>query len=378
VSHHRRLKWGLIFGIWTLIGLMDATQVYLRPSYVDDTPRQSWLGALVIGVSDWYLLALLTPVIFYLARRFSFKQHRGRDIAVHLLAAVCCALLVLAVVTLIVHAVAAPFPRYPTLEQLFRAFFFTKFQFYLLTYWVLVGISHALDYYQKYRERELTASQLEARLAQAQLQVLKMQLQPHFLFNTLHAISALMHQDVELADGMIARLGELLRSALDSVGTQEVPLSQELDFIKPYLEIEQARLGPRLSVQLEIDPEVLDVRVPNLLLQPLVENAIRHGIVPYTEPGCIQIRARREGEFLRLQIADNGAGLSSNYVEGVGVCNTRARLRHLYGDAHDFALKKRAGGGVEVEVVLPFRNHPEAQDCNGKGGNSANPNLDRG
>jgi two-component system LytT family sensor kinase len=184
--------------------------------------------------------------------------------------------------------------------------------------------------------------------------VLKMQLHPHFLFNTLHAISALMHKDVELADRMIARLGELLRSTLEHVGTQEVALRDELEFIKPYLEIEQARLGPRLTVQLDIDPEAMDANVPNLILQPLVENAIRHGIAPRAGAGHIEIHARRENGRVRLQVCDNGRGLATNYTEGVGVGNTRARLRQLYGEEHQFVMCNRPDGGLEVTVALPF------------------------
>jgi LytS/YehU family sensor histidine kinase len=164
-----------------------------------------------------------------------------------------------------------------------------------------------------------------------------------------------MHQDVEVADRMIARLGELLRATLESVGTHRVPLAQELEFIKPYLEIEQARLGPRLAVRLDIDPEATGALVPNLILQPLVENAIRHGIGPRPAGGRIEIRANRLGGRLSLQISDNGRGLVANYREGVGVANTRARLAKLYDWAgHRFALENRAEGGVTVTVDLPF------------------------
>src|SRR5439155_7404139 len=164
---------------------------------------------------------------------------------------------------------------------------------------------HILNYYEKYRDRELRASQLGAQLAQAQLQVLRMQLQPHFLFNTLNAIAALMHRDLRLADRMIARLGELLRATLDDPGTQEVPLRRELEFLSPYLEIEQARLGPRLSVRLDIDDELLDARLPYLILQPLVENAIRHGLAPRTGAGRLNVRAWRDASRLVREVADN-------------------------------------------------------------------------
>ena len=208
---------------------------------------------------------------------------------------------------------------------------------------------------------ELASSQLEAKLAQTQLQVLKMQLHPHFLFNTLNAISALIHQDVELADRMIARLGDLLRTTLDNANQQEVPFKQELGFIQPYLEIEKARLGPRLTVDLEIDPAVLDALVPNLILQPLVENAIRHGIASRIEPGRVEISSSRgpDGRFLQLEIKDDGRGVDSDSEvktrRGVGLTNIRARLEQLYGTEHRFTFENQAAGGVRVQISLPFR-----------------------
>src|SRR5581483_4511485 len=169
-----------------------------------------------------------------------------------------------------------------------------------------------------------------------------------FLFNTLNAISALMHQDVELADRMIARLGELLRATLEKADLQEVTLRQELDFIQPYLEIEQARLGPRLRVQFRVDPDVMDGLVPNMLLQPLVENAIRHGIAPRAEPGSVEISARRANGSLQLQVRDDGPGIRSSPParshNGLGLANTRARLQQLYGAASNLELSNRSRG----------------------------------
>jgi two-component system, LytTR family, sensor kinase len=186
-----------------------------------------------------------------------------------------------------------------------------------------------------------------------------MQLHPHFLFNTLNAISALMHQDVEVADRMIARLGELLRATLESADLQEVPLSQELEFIQPYLEIEQARLGPRLRVEVHVDDDARDGLVPNMLLQPLVENAIRHGIAPRTEPGSIAITAQRDNGSLRLQVRDDGPGMPSSGPSrsrnGLGLANTRARLQQLYGTASNLEVSNGRPAGLEVTVTIPFR-----------------------
>src|SRR5208337_4143696 len=173
-------------------------------------------------------------------------------------------------------------------------------------------VTCAFDYYRKYRERELRAIELEKLLAQAKLQALQMQLNPHFLFNSLHSISALMHKNVDAAERMIGRLGELLRAALDNTETQEVPLRQELQFLRRYLEIEQIRFGSRLRVEIRAAPETLEARVPNLILQPLVENAIRHGVEPHAQPGRIRLLARRQANELRLGVDDNGDGLPSS------------------------------------------------------------------
>jgi LytS/YehU family sensor histidine kinase len=307
-------------------------------------------------------LAALAAMLIYLAAALPFEGHRWRgSVAILLLAS-----LVLALFKVIIDVPLERLirPNYPPFQmrtdwQLLQIFFNGRLLYYLLLFWLSLGIAQALDFYRKYRERELQASRLEAQLALAQLQVLKMQLQPHFLFNTLNAISALIHQDVEVADCMIARLGELLRTTLENAGTQEVSLREELEFIGPYLEIEKARLGPRLTVGFDVDPAVMDALVPNLLLQPLVENAIRHGIAPQTGTGRIEIAASREGNLLELRVRDNGRGLSSNYREGVGVRNTRARLCQLYGATQTFTLHNHPEGGVLVTVGLPFREQDE-------------------
>jgi sensor histidine kinase YesM len=249
-----------------------------------------------------------------------------------------------------------PGRNFSSYRETYRTFLFINFHFSFALYWAAQGLSHGISYYQKYRERELRASQLEARLAQTQLQVLRMQLHPHFLFNTLNAISELIYKDPEAAERMIADLSDLLRLSLDTVGAQEVPLQQELEFLKKYLEIEQTRFHDRLQLQLEIAPDTLDARVPNMIFQPLVENAIRHGIAPYAAGGRIAIGARRVNGTLHLSVSDNGQGLPENLREGVGLANTKARLRHLYGNKHEFALHSTPGQGVTLELAIPFRN----------------------
>jgi LytS/YehU family sensor histidine kinase len=244
--------------------------------------------------------------------------------------------------------------------QAYKFFLFVNFHLALFFYWAILGVNYAIDYYQKYRERELRASQLETRLAQARLQVLKMQLHPHFLFNTLNAISELVYKDPESAEQMITNLSDLLRLSLENVGVQEVPLKQELDFLNKYVEIEQTRFHDRLQMNMEIEPETLDACVPNMILQPLVENAIRHGIGMRSSGGKIEIGADRVDGMLHLFVRDNGRGLLNGekkaLKEGVGLANTRARLAHLYGAAHRFDLKNSPGGGLMVDLAIPFRN----------------------
>jgi sensor histidine kinase YesM len=223
----------------------------------------------------------------------------------------------------------------------------------------VVGIKSAFSYYQKYRERELVTSKLEARLATSRLQVLKMQLHPHFLFNTLNAISELIHKDPESAERMIGDLSDLLRLSFEKLEVQEISLRQELEFLRKYLEIEQMRFHDRLMVEMQISPETLDASVPNMILQPLVENAIKHGIAPRSAGGKIRIGALRNNGTLELSVSDNGIGVPSgdleNLSEGVGLSNTRRRLRHLYGEGHKFDLANAEKSGLRVNLTIPFR-----------------------
>jgi LytS/YehU family sensor histidine kinase len=244
--------------------------------------------------------------------------------------------------------------------RLFFVLFSRTFHFGLLIYWAILAINHAIEYY---KDRELQTAQMETRLAQAQLQSLRMQLHPHFLFNTLNAISALVSQDAQAADQMIARLSELLRMSLASDNAPEVTLKQELEFLNLYLEIEKIRFQDRLTIRMDIDPLCLDAYVPNLILQPLVENSIRHGIARRRGAGLVEISAQVRGERLCLRVRDNGAGFASNgrgeIKEGIGLANTRARLEQLYNTGHRFELVNRAKGGVEVLLEIPFRDAQE-------------------
>jgi two-component system LytT family sensor kinase len=236
--------------------------------------------------------------------------------------------------------------------------FFLNFDWEMMTYWAIVGLSNARRYKSEAQGRALRESQLETHLVEAQLQSLQRQLQPHFLFNTLNTISALMHRDVDAADRMIERLSDLLRLSLENVGVQEVSLKDELDFLSKYLEIEQTRFRDRLTVVFDVQPDTLDALVPNLILQPLVENSIKHGIGPRPTPGQIEITSRRIGGMLELIVRDDGVGLSAarltDFNRGVGLANTRSRLQHLYGTSHRFEFRQPPGGGLMVLVAIPL------------------------
>ncbi len=337
----------LIFGAWTLFALFSASQSYVSRAY--SQPVQ-FKPVFLYALLESYTWAVLTPFVLWLGARFLIrKASYWYTIPLQIVCAVAFAIIHTQIFMRLLPLIGyRSSPRMA--ESLLRARLHTD----LLTYWLLIGLSHAIDYYRKYRDRELKATQLEARLAEAQLQALKMQLQPHFLFNTLHAISALVHKDAEAADRMITRLAEFLRITLDSVGVQEVSLKTELESLDKYLEIEQVRFGSRLAVERSIAPETLDLLVPNLILQPLVENAVRHGIAPRTAGGMIEIRAREEQGSLVIEVVDDGPGASGGSIrEGVGLANTRARLQQLYGDSQ--SLRYESDPGFRVRLSLPVQ-----------------------
>jgi LytS/YehU family sensor histidine kinase len=224
------------------------------------------------------------------------------------------------------------------------------------TFWGLVGVAHALRFYERAKARERREADLEARLAQARLEALRMQLNPHFLFNTLNSIASLVHDEPQTAERMIEALSELLRLALRGSNRQETTLREELGFLDHYLLIEQARFGDRLCLEKNIDISALGAVVPTLILQPLVENAVKHGIESRLSPGLIQITAEQVSKRLRLEVADNGRGLATPALsEGVGLSNTRLRLKELYGENGSMEVRTAGDRGFSVELFLPWR-----------------------
>jgi signal transduction histidine kinase len=356
---HARVRPLLIFGVATVLTFFSASQAYYYVATFGQKPAP-FAVLLVLNLGYWYSWATLAPGILWLSRRFPLdKQSWHVSLPAHVGG-------VFVATTLhIAMAVATRMATYAAIGESTdswrleaRRMFFLNFDWEMMTYWAIVGLSHALAYHREAQTRALNASQLETRLVEAQLQSLQRQLQPHFLFNTLNTISALMHRDVDAADAMIARLSDLLRISLQMVGVQEVTLKEELDFLSKYLEIEQTRFRDRLTVVFDVAPDTFDALVPNLILQPLVENAIKHGIGPRPAPGTITIRARRIGTMLELVVQDNGVGLSaarlSDFNRGIGLSNTRSRLDHLYGSIHRFEFRQPAEGGLLVLIAIPL------------------------
>jgi hypothetical protein len=365
----RWFRWTLYLAFMTLLGFINTGQSYFHLWSQNRTALFAFWPTLAIGVSDWYLWAALTPAIIWLSHRYPLHLGGwGKSLLAHLGCNLVLSFFVFAV-TVPIFLWLCPSCGEPTFS--FWPWFQTRANIYMVLYfwiyWAILGSILSMQYYRQFRDRELRTSQLETQLALAQLQMLRMQLHPHFLFNTLNAISALLHKDADKADIMIARLGELLRTTLESAGTQQVPLRQELEFIQPYLEIEKARLGDRLKVRMDIDPEVMDAPVPNFVLQPLVENAIRHGIAPFARVGWLDIRAHPENGMLRIDVQDNGPGLSPEqqaceragaFRAGVGIANTRARLQQLYGPQHRFEMKNGTTQGLTVTMLIPAGESP--------------------
>ncbi len=352
-------KWAAAFGLWTLLGLSFASQFYFSSAKFGNPV--TWNRAVSWALGDWYVFALLSLPALAAARRLPLEHPRlWRNLVAHLAAGAVFSLAYMLLRAAVAVAQGWMTGETITFAEAFRPLLFKTFHFNLLVYFVIVGLSNGLGYYRKLQEREIRTAELERGLAQARLQALQMQLNPHFLFNTLHGISSLMHRDVEAADRMLVRLSELLRRALENTGTQEVTLREELDFLSRYLDIERTRFGERLTVKMNIAPDTLDALVPNLVLQPLVENAIQHGIEPHARPGVIELCARRGPGTLELEVSDNGAGLPGGQLkeEGVGVSNTRARLQQLYGAAQSLEFSNRPEGGVCVAVKLPWRASP--------------------
>lgn len=357
-----RLKWLAIIAVWAVIGVIYAAPIYLEVR-AENMEHAAW-RVFSWGILTWLAWAPLTPAMIWLARRFSLIGAAWKkSLLVHLPAFLLMSMAHSAAATAITLTIK-PFDNMGESPMSFWPRFVSRFQGWLVSdlwvYGAVIGICYALDYYGKYREREFVATRLEAQLAQAQLESLRMQLHPHFLFNTLNSIVGLVrdHKN-QAAVNMLVGLGDLLRHTLEHSSRQEVELREELNFIKLYLTIQEMRFSDRLRVELDIDPATSKALVPNLILQPLTENALRHGIGRSAASGLVGIRSSAEDGNLRLTVYDNGAGLPDDWQmkgsAGIGLANTAARLQQLYDDDHQFDIRNRDSGGVEVVILMPLR-----------------------
>jgi signal transduction histidine kinase len=363
VESRRFIPAPTLFVIATVFGVSSTLQAHwmaklqIHPHVMENATAR----LLALNLVYWYIPALLAPIIMAFGLRHPFDRVRwARPLALHLIAALSYSVVhtavMLGVRVLLLLDQELP-PTFPGWWNLTLLSYLTQLDWLLMTYLFLIGVAYALAYRRESETRALNASQLETRLVEAQLQALQRQLHPHFLFNTLNTVSGLIRTDPDAADTMIDRLGDLLRMTLHKSGIQEVSLKEELDVLEKYVEIERTRFGNRLTIDMQVQSEALDAQVPSLVLQPLVENAIRHGIAPNSRPGRITVSAERDDHDLVLQVLDNGDGLPPDRLmalnRGVGLDNTRARLEHLYRDRFEFSFSN-LDRGFRVLIRIPF------------------------
>jgi len=357
----RLIRWLAYLAGWTLFALFFISEDAGRLLYQGQTVQ--WHGYLVVWLTTAFAWAFLTPFVWWLASRFPIERKTWwRSGGFHLVSSLSFALIEAVLFAGITPLFGLPwFPR--NFGATFRAVLPIDFHLNVIIYWSIVGVQHGVSYYRKFLERESLAAQLELRAAQlgsqltkATLSALKMQLHPHFLFNTLNAIVVLVRQHrVEEADKMLTNLSELLRQTLAGWETQEVPLRREVELINLYLDIQRVRFQDRLTIEMDFSPATLDAVVPSLLLQPLVENAVRHGVSKSSAPVTIALKSCLRDSLLEIQVCDDGPGVAGDSSgNGVGLSNTRARLQQLYGEQQSLRLDGRAGGGTIATVLLPY------------------------
>ncbi len=345
----------LTFTVCTILTMFFFGQQYFW-AYSNDKEFNFWADFSYQAIYH-YMWGILFFVIIWLAKRFRIeKNNLAVAVPLHIVFGLMVAFVhrffsfVPYIYIFYPHKTGDGFISYGMLNKVISGAFDS-----FLAYFFLLGLYYGYEYYKQYKEHLIKSQELETQLAQAQLQALKMQLQPHFLFNTMHAISTLMEENVAIARKMLTRLSDLLRQTLDNIGVQEVTFQQELDFVKSYLEIELTRFHDRLQVEYEIAQDVLNAGVPNLILQPLVENAIKHGISPKAEGGKVIISAKPVNDRLELMICDNGKGNgSAEITEGLGIKNTRLRLERMYKDKYDFIIDDKNEKGFCVIIKIPL------------------------
>ncbi|HMH02850.1 MAG TPA: histidine kinase [Candidatus Udaeobacter sp.] len=357
--HWRRAM--LLFGGWTLVSIIFAAISYAA-AIGENNKEFGFVAALRLNLVQFYLWAILAPLLFKFSRRFpiEFRPLNLRNLLLYFPAVISFAGIHQTIHLAVLWSITPRWrQQFPALINCYRSYFAFGFYIDLIIASLIVVAVHAILYYQNFRASELAQSSLKTQLAQAQLRALKMQLHPHFLFNTLHSISSLVLEDPQKANSMIARLGDFLRLTLENSNQQLVSLKEEAEFVRCYLEIEQVRFGDRLTVAFELEPQTLSAQVPHLILQPVVENAIQHAIAPRATRGHIKIAAKRLNSSLRLEVRDNGPGITSNSdlpgTERVGLSNVRARLHQIYGSDFRFELMNAGGEGLTVVMEIPFQ-----------------------
>lgn len=355
-----RTRWatyGLALLFWTAIGLFFTTQLYLL------SPEGGWAGALQRAMPRWYIWGALVPGIIWLDRRLPDRLDLPRRLLWHLFLGVGWTFVFIGMRMLVQRVMYGGFPSIDLL------LFARNFYWDYLIYWLLLGVYIAFDYYREMQARQVKAAQLEASLSEARLQMLQAQLHPHFLFNTLNAISAFMETEPKAARRMTAQLGELLRASLDQADQQEITLADELALLENYLAIERMRFEDQLTIEVAADAGTHGALVPRFVLQPLVENAIRHGITTRASAGTITISAARRDEQLVLRVCDDGVGLPPEWDiaqnAGIGLSNTAARLSQLYDGQHTFTVENVGAGGVCAAIALPFRANEPTPESRG-------------
>ena len=368
-------RWAKYWIAWTAAGLFYISQDFMTRLFRNQSIP--WRNTVLLWMAVMYTCAAFTPWILWMGRRWAVEEdYRWRPIALHLGASLVFSLVstALEVPVLIALGMAPKLIKPASLASDFWYLLPYDLHGGIIRYWAVVGLQALFRSNQKARHREreamqlkLHSSELAEQLTSAQLSALKMQLHPHFLFNTLSAIVALVRQHkAREAETMLSRLSDLLRFTLDDVDAQEVPLWRELDFLRLYLSIEQVRFEDRLRVRIDAGPDVSDALVPHMALQPVVENAVRHGLGQSEEPVLIQVRAIRADGHLTLTVTDDGPGCLTSAFEGkgIGLTNTRSRLKRLYGAAASLSAENRAPRGVQVTISLPYRiAGPEEDEC---------------
>lgn len=353
---NRWLQFGLLVIICLTIGLIDGFRSYTG-TYHEGVFHGYFYGIMRWDMIGWMIWIAFIPLVLWLCKRFPINQNTWKKslailLPIGFLLAVVRAFFPALIHILFVESLADLQSWLPGKFYILITDFVIGFSFYLL----VMTFGQAKNYYEQYREEELRATKLEAQLSKAQLQALKMQLHPHFLFNVLNSIAALQLENPEDAQEMTVRLGDFLRMTLENVGVQEVSLEKEIEMLKCYLDIEKIRFGNRLSTRFSISSDVNNYQIPNLILQPIVENAIKHGIAPQIYDGKIVIKANQENGWLKVEIQDNGQGIENKdeiFSSGVGLSNTQARLQQFYGENFRFDFESPNGNGLLVTLRLP-------------------------